>query len=1105
MPAAALLATFGLNAMPAVRAAESPTIAIADVTALESGGIILMPVTLTNSSGASASVTYTVTAGTATAGADFTAGAGTVQWQAGESGTKYILVQLLADSTAEPEEVLYVSLADATNATISRSRAALNITDSSSTTVGALAAGSVSEGAGTATVSVTWTGYSTATVTATYTTADGSALAGSDYTATSGTLTWSGGETGTKTFAVPIIDDTDDEPDQQFTVSLSSVVSSVVTRSTAAMTIVDNDVTPTLAVAAASVLEGAGNATISVIMTGTSTATVTVVATATSGTALAGSDFTATSSTLTWSAGQSGAKIFTVPILSDLISEAAETFSIVLSAASNATAGSAGTVTVTDAPLLSISATSIAENYNTGYAEMSVTLTGNSTQTVSVAYATSDGTATVVQDYRRRTGTLTWGVGESGAKTFNILVVDDTVREDNETVYVTFSNVLNAVMVTDSVTLTIVDNDGQSASPGVAVADAVIVTETSGTTVVTEGGATDVYYLQLAQQPTSSVSIAIGTSAQLSVSPTQVWFNSVNFSTPVSITVTAVDDAVGEGLHTARITHTITSADTRYNNAGVRAFTISINDNDAGISIVQSGGSTAVTEGASTGDTYAVSLVAAPTQTVQLAVNVGSQLTASPASLTFTSSNYATPQIVTLTAVDDALVEGTHTAAVTHTVTSSDSSFNGLVLPTLDVVITDNDSRVVIAQSGSDTRVKEGLPAGDSYTVRLTTAPTSTVVINIATLSSDISVSPASLLFTAANYASAQTVTVKAVSDMLVEGQELATITHSVASADSTYAGAAVNNVVVFVMDREGAAATKIDFDGDGLSDIGVYRPTTGQWIVQLSGSGNGDVVVWGLAGSTDVPVPGDYDGDGVTDRAVFRNAFGQWFIKQSSDGTGYVVTWGVAGGKDIPAPADFDGDGKTDLVVYRPSTGQWFVKPSTTGVAIVFGWGLAGGNDIPVPADFDGDGRADYGIYRPSTSQWYLRLSSSGATSVTLWGTAGSADIPLPRDYDGDAVADIAVFMPASAQWVVRRSSDMRADSITWGVAGGNDLPVPEDYDGDGKADLAVYQVNTARWFVRRSSDTRPDVLVWGIANSTDYPVQAPDFNADGTAYGRP
>ena len=1105
MPAAALLATFGLSAMPAVRAAESPTIAIADVTALESGGIILMPVTLTNSSGASASVTYTVTAGTATAGADFTAGAGTVQWQAGESGTKYILVQLLADSTAEPEEVLYVSLADATNATISRSRAALNITDSSSTTVGALAAGSVSEGAGTATVSVTWTGYSTATVTATYTTADGSALAGSDYTATSGTLTWSGGETGTKTFSVPVIDDTDDEPDQQFMVSLSSVVSNVVTRSTAAMTIVDNDATPTLAVAAASVLEGAGNATISVIMTGTSTATVTVVATATSGTALAGSDFTATSSTLTWSAGQSGAKTFTVPILSDLISEAAETFSIVLSAASNATAGSAGTVTVTDAPLLSISATSIAENYNTGYAEMSVTLTGNSTQTVSVAYATSDGTATVVQDYRRRTGTLTWGVGESGAKTFNILVVDDTVREDNETVYITFSNVLNAVMVTDSVTLTIVDNDGQSASPGVAVADAVIVTETSGTTVVTEGGATDVYYLQLAQQPTSSVSIAIGTSAQLSVSPTQVWFNSVNFSTPVSITVTAVDDAVGEGLHTARITHTITSADTRYNNAGVRAFTISINDNDAAISIVQSGGSTAVTEGASTGDTYAVSLVAAPTQTVQLAVNVGSQLTASPASLTFTSSNYATPQIVTLTAVDDALVEGTHTAAVTHTVTSSDSSFNGLALPTLDVVISDNDSRVVIAQSGSDTRVKEGLPAGDSYTVRLTTAPTNTVVINIATLSSDISVSPASLLFTAANYASAQTVTVKAVSDMLVEGQELATITHSVASADSTYAGAAVNNVVVFVMDREGAAATKIDFDGDGLSDIGVYRPTTGQWIVQLSGSGNGDVVVWGLAGSTDVPVPGDYDGDGVTDRAVFRNAFGQWFIKQSSDGTGYVVTWGVAGGKDIPAPADFDGDGKTDLVVYRPSTGQWFVKPSTTGVAIVFGWGLAGGNDIPVPADFDGDGRADYGIYRPSTSQWYLRLSSSGATSVTLWGTAGSADIPLPRDYDGDAVADIAVFMPASAQWVVRRSSDMRADSITWGVAGGTDLPVPEDYDGDGKADLAVYQVNTARWFVRRSSDTRPDVLVWGIANSTDYPVQAPDFNADGTAYGRP
>jgi len=71
---------------------------------------------------------------------------------------------------------------------------------------------------------------------------------------------------------------------------------------------------------------------------------------------------------------------------------------------------------------------------------------------------------------------------------------------------------------------------------------------------------------------------------------------------------------------------------------------------------------------------------------------------------------------------------------------------------------------------------------------------------------------------------------------------------------------------------------------------------------------------------STDVPVPGDYNGDGRTDIAVFRPSTGQWFVRDIA-----TVTFGSSG--DIPVPGDYSGDGVTDIAVYRPSTGHWLVR----------------------------------------------------------------------------------------------------------------------------------------------------------------------------------
>jgi hypothetical protein len=86
-----------------------------------------------------------------------------------------------------------------------------------------------------------------------------------------------------------------------------------------------------------------------------------------------------------------------------------------------------------------------------------------------------------------------------------------------------------------------------------------------------------------------------------------------------------------------------------------------------------------------------------------------------------------------------------------------------------------------------------------------------------------------------------------------------------------------------------------------------------------------------------------DFDGDGKSDIAVYRD--GGWYILRSSDGGGTYMEWGGLP-QDIPVPADYDGDGKADVAVYRDGT--WFIIRSSDGAWTLVGWGgLA--QDIPL------------------------------------------------------------------------------------------------------------------------------------------------------------
>jgi hypothetical protein len=202
---------------------------------------------------------------------------------------------------------------------------------------------SVSESGSTATITATRTGGSNGAVSVSYATSDGSASAGSDYTAASGTLTWADGDSADKTFTVTISDDSSVESDEAVNLALSSIIGNAVlgAQNTANLTIIDDDEEQPgilqFSAATYHVDESGGSADITATRTGGSDGAVSVSYATNGGTASAGSDYTAASGTLTWADGDSADKTFTVTISDDSSVEADETVNLALT---NATAGS---------------------------------------------------------------------------------------------------------------------------------------------------------------------------------------------------------------------------------------------------------------------------------------------------------------------------------------------------------------------------------------------------------------------------------------------------------------------------------------------------------------------------------------------------------------------------------------------------------------------------------------------------------------------------------------------------------------------------------------------------------------------------------------------
>jgi len=277
-----------------------------------------------------------------------------------------------------------------------------------------------------------------------------------------------------------------------------------------------------------------------------------------------------------------------------------------------------------------------------------------------------------------------------------------------------------------------------------------------------------------------------------------------------------------------------------------------------------------------------------------------------------------------------------------------------------------------------------------------------------------------------------------------------------------------------------GSPASKfLDFDGDNRTDFAVFRLSTSTFFVQSSTPGNTSFFGLPFGNSqTDVLAPGDYDGDGLTDIGVYRREgnLGTFFVRNTATGAIQNFQFGVA--TDQPVPRDYDGDGRTDFAVVRRTPGPnsatrgtltWFIQQSSTNTmrSVLFGFDT----DVPVPGDYDGDGRFDIAVFRTEadgTGTFYV-LQLDGSARAVRFGFG--SDLVVPGDYDGDGRTDFAVLRQGTQfQWFILRSTDNMFYGVTFGEK--PQLPAPGDYDGDGRTDIAVFDPRSSLFFVLQSSN---------------------------------
>ena len=472
---------------------SQPAISIGDTAVTEGNGsttTAAFTVSLSNASTQTVTVNYATAGDTATSGTDFLAANGTATITPGLLSTT-VNVTVNGDTTFEPNEFFLVNLTSPSNATISDNQATgiINNDDLQPT----ISINDVTHNEGDAGTTdydftVSLSNASSQTITVNAATADNTATtADSDYTGVSSTLLTFAPSATTQHFHVLVNGDTKFEPTETFFVNLSGATSATVSDGQGSGTVTNDDTQPTISINDVTHNEGNAGTTdydFTVSLSNASSQTITVnAATADNTATTADSDYTSVPSTLLTFTANTTTQHIHVLVNGDTKFEATEAFFVNLSGATNATVADSqgsGTVTNDDAlPTISIGDVSVSEgNAGTANAAFTVSLSGVSGQTVTVNYATADGTATEGSDYLTAGGTVTFTPGQT-SQPISVTINGDTAFEPNEAFNVNLSDATNATIADNQGVGTINNDDTQ---PTISIDDVSVPEGNAGTT-----------------------------------------------------------------------------------------------------------------------------------------------------------------------------------------------------------------------------------------------------------------------------------------------------------------------------------------------------------------------------------------------------------------------------------------------------------------------------------------------------------------------------------------------------------------------------------------------------------------------------------------------
>ncbi len=326
---------------------------------------------------------------------------------------------------------------------------------------------------------------------------------------------------------------------------------------------------------------------------------------------------------------------------------------------------------------------------------------------------------------------------------------------------------------------------------------------------ITEGGSERRYTINLMTRPTATVRVRLGVdpsdaAPRIQIKPNQMTFTPDNWNVPVTVTVSAPEDHVDQGTHTdVDVTHTLSgggyddqapTVDVRIRDNDERGVTL----NPVELEVVQG-----------FWQEYTVRLDSQPASTtagapvVTISPTRGvTGVTVSPGTLTFTASNWSSPQKVRVSAGDDATPG---TGSVTHTVAAADTDYSAESAGSVALDIKDNAVDGV-AVSPTVLEVLEG--TSESYTIVLTQKPDKNVSIKISGAADDVSVSPSSMTFSTTNWSKERKVTVNVRSDDDGSDDPPITLTHEVTSEDTEYDGLVPSPVTVTPKDDDPLGVT---------------------------------------------------------------------------------------------------------------------------------------------------------------------------------------------------------------------------------------------------------------------------------------------------------